>query len=294
MSDAEKATKFVRIAELYLEETETIDAEAYVNRAAQYIHSVKDEQLKTKFKVCYARVLDSKRKYVEASSRYYELSTITQVGDLIVDEADLNMLLKKAMISAILANAGPLKARMLEKLYKDERVRYPGLSVFFSVLEKMFFERLLKSADLIHVEEALETHQKATLSDGSTNLQRALVEHNILCVARLYHNISFVSLGELLEIDHVKAEKVVSKMIIEGRMEALIDQVKGILIFNSSESIGKASSSLGSSEVKKNVSFLKKGVHEEFDEKISQFCDDVNALTHKIIAKYPVYEKLIE
>ena len=37
----------------------------------------------------------------------------------------------------------------------------------------------------------LATHQKATLEDGSTVLDRAVIEHNMLATSRLYANISF-------------------------------------------------------------------------------------------------------
>jgi COP9 signalosome complex subunit 4 len=38
------------------------------------------------------------------------------------------------------------------------------------------------------------------LSDGLTVLERAMIEHNMVAVGRLYRNISFSSLGELLSI----------------------------------------------------------------------------------------------
>ncbi len=46
---------------------------------------------------------------------------------------------------------------------------------------------------------------KATTSDGSTILEHAVIEHNLLAASRLYNNITFSGLGALLEIP---AEKV--------------------------------------------------------------------------------------
>ena len=53
------------------------------------------------FQVCYARVLDYRRKFLEAAQRYNELSYNT----LIADSERMNAL-KHALICTILASAG--------------------------------------------------------------------------------------------------------------------------------------------------------------------------------------------
>lgn len=62
-----------------------------------------NEQLQVHYKVCYARVLDYRRKFIEAAQRYNELSYKT-----IVDENERIECLKKAMICTVLASAGKL------------------------------------------------------------------------------------------------------------------------------------------------------------------------------------------
>ena len=54
-----------------------------------------------KFQVCYARVLDYRRKFIEAAQRYNELSYKS-----IVAENERLEALKKALICTILASAG--------------------------------------------------------------------------------------------------------------------------------------------------------------------------------------------
>jgi COP9 signalosome complex subunit 4 len=49
----------------------------------------------------------------------------------------------------------------------------------------MYQGRLIHRGELKGIEEALEMHQKATLSDGSTVLDRAVVEHNVLSAGRV-------------------------------------------------------------------------------------------------------------
>ena len=60
---------------------------------------------------------------------------------------------------------------------------------------------------------------------GSTILDRAVTEHNLLAASKLYNNITFKELGALLQISPDKAEKIASQMITEGRMNGYIDQV---------------------------------------------------------------------
>ena len=70
----------------------------------------------------------------------------------------------------------------------------------------------------------LATHQKATLEDGSTVLDRAVIEHNMLATSKLYANISFDQLGLLLGIDAAKAERMAASMLMEKRLNGFIDQ----------------------------------------------------------------------
>ena len=134
------------------------------------------------------------------------------------------------------------------------------------------------------VEESLERHQKAALADGSTPLDRAVVEHNVVAVSRVYDNISFQGLGELLEIDAANAERIASKMIFEGRLQGSIDQIDGILTFSSESSLKKGQTSTSQGDVGKLFTTT---VSEDFDTQISQFCDNVNNLVDKILIKYP-------
>ena len=68
--------------------------------------------------------MDYKRKFIEAASRYNELSYKT-----IIHEDERMTALKNAMICTILASAGQQRSRMLATLYKDERCQQlPGMN----------------------------------------------------------------------------------------------------------------------------------------------------------------------
>lgn len=71
---------------------------------------------------------------------------------------------------------------------------------------------------------------KGNFVAGSTILDRAVTEHNLLAASKLYNNITFNELGSLLQITPASAEKIASQMITEGRMKGYIDQV-GVAFF---------------------------------------------------------------
>jgi COP9 signalosome complex subunit 4 len=93
-----------------------VNAEKFINKAAHIMHLVRDQSLVIRFKVCHARIMDSKRKFLVAAPLYYDLSN--QEG---VDPSDLLQLLNMAMTCAVLSPAGPQKARILTILHKDIR-----------------------------------------------------------------------------------------------------------------------------------------------------------------------------
>lgn len=216
-----KVTIYVKIAQLFLEEDEAVQAETYLNRAAVLIHECRDPILQLRYKVCFARILDSKRKFIEASMRYYELS------QLLTEEERIDAL-HHAVTCAILANAGPHRSRVLATLYKDERCA--KLDVY-DILEKMYLERVLRKPEVEKFAKDLKPHQKALLADGSTVLDRAVIEHNLLSSSKIYNNITFAELGSLLEIPPEKAETIAARMMVENRLKGSIDQIDKLIQF---------------------------------------------------------------
>lgn len=220
-----KLETYLKIARLYLEDDDPVQAEAYINRASLLQGETKKTELHVLYKVCYARVLDYRRKFIEAAQRYNELSYRT-----IVDEGERMTALKNALICTVLASAGQQRSRMLATLFKDERCQHLPA---YSILEKMYLDRIIRRSELQEFEALLQLHQKASTLDGSSILDRAVFEHNLLSASKLYNNITFDELGALLEIDPKKAERIASQMITEERMNGYIDQIDGIVHFES-------------------------------------------------------------
>lgn len=222
-----KLQTYLKIARLYLEDEDPIQAEAYINRASLLQADSKNEELQIHYKACYARVLDYRRKFIEAAQRYNELSYKTMIA-----EAERMTALKNALICTVLASAGQQRSRMLATLFKDERCQQLPA---YNILEKMYLDRIIRQTDLQEFSALLIPHQKAITSDGSTILNRAVTEHNLLSASKLYNNISFSELGSLLEIPPSKAEKIASQMITENRMNGCIDQIDSIVHFEARE-----------------------------------------------------------
>uniref|UniRef100_A0A8C7QYD1 COP9 signalosome complex subunit 4 n=1 Tax=Oncorhynchus mykiss TaxID=8022 RepID=A0A8C7QYD1_ONCMY len=267
-----KLDTYLKIARLYLEDDDPVQAEAYINRASLLQNESTNEQLQVHYKVCYARVLDYRRKFIEAAQRYNELSYKS-----IVHETERLEALKHALHCTILASAGQQRSRMLATLFKDERCQQLAA---YGILEKMYLDRIIRGSQLQEFAAMLMPHQKATMADGqslkyaqlhdcgflfvgSSILDRAVIEHNLLSASKLYNNITFEELGALLEIPPAKAEKIASQMITEGRMNGFIDQIDGIVHFETREPLPT------------------------WDKQIQSLCFQVNNLLEKITAAAP-------
>ncbi|GLU04411.1 hypothetical protein SLE2022_215610 [Rubroshorea leprosula] len=219
VDDTYRLSKCVQIARLYLEDDDAVNAEAFINKASFLVSNSKHEVLILQYKVCYARILYLKRKFLEAALRYYYISQIEkrQMGDETIDEDALEQALSAAVTCTILAGAGPQRSRVLAILYKDERCSKLKI---YPILQKVYLERILRKPEIDAFAEELKPHQKALLPDNFTVLDRALIEHNLLSASKLYTNIR----SEM-------AEKIASKMIYEDRMRASIDQVEAVIHF---------------------------------------------------------------
>lgn len=142
----------------------------------------RNEVLQIYYKVCYARVLDYRRKFIEAAQRYNELSykpivhedeRMTALRSALVSEICLHngtrQLFVILKVCTVLASAGQQRSRMLAILFKDERCQQLPA---FAILEKMYLERIIHKSELLELGALLQAHQKATTVDGSTILDR--------------------------------------------------------------------------------------------------------------------------
>mmetsp|Transcript_99984 Transcript_99984/g.288664 ORF Transcript_99984/g.288664 Transcript_99984/m.288664 type:complete len:393 (+) Transcript_99984:213-1391(+) len=258
---ADKCDVFVKIAECFLEEDEIAESDAAVTKAGGVVESIENPEqnmgLILRYKSTYARVLDSNRKFLQAASRYHDLSQSS--GDLIRAE-DLLAMLGRAATCAILAPSGPQRQRVLGHIYKDERLsQLDSLSQFethSTILAKMYKNQILGKDELTKFEASLQPHQQAVMGDGLTIMERGVVEHNMIAVSKIYQSIYVNELGLILGVTPEKAEKIAAAMIMEGSLSGSIDQVEGLLEFDSEETPSGT-----------------------WDRSISNFCFELNRIT---------------
>ena len=81
LPDEEKLRVYVRSVRLLLEDEDSVQAERFYNRAALIAHSTSDKEILLSFKLCAARISDYSRKFLEAASRYHELSWVPEIDE---------------------------------------------------------------------------------------------------------------------------------------------------------------------------------------------------------------------
>lgn len=272
IANEDKVRTWIRITRNYLEVDDTTLAEQYLNKAKNVIYTVSDGELNLHFSLCQARIQDARRNFLAAAQGYQDISFMT----VIAEEERLHTL-SMAIKCAVLAPAGPARSRTLGRLYKDERT---SSLEEFSILEKMFLDRLLSPAEVEKFAEGLAVHQLARTSDGSTVLNKAVVEHNLLGVSRLYSNIGFEALGLLLGLDGDKAEETTARMIEQGRLVGRIDQIERFIWFEAAEATGEKGSGRSEGVVGREL--------KRWDANVQGLAEEVEKVTSELQLRYPV------
>jgi COP9 signalosome complex subunit 4 len=115
-----------------------------------------------------------------------------------------------------LSPAGDNKYKLMSALHKDERSKL--IDPHFEILHKLFMGNVVRLHEVATFEAQLKEHQKVRGSDGYSVLQRALLEHNIVVLSKIYLNISFTQMGKFLDIDPENAESIIGDMISQNRI----------------------------------------------------------------------------
>ncbi|KAJ5802058.1 uncharacterized protein N7503_004508 [Penicillium pulvis] len=234
VSDEDKAKLWIRIVRYYLEDEDTTSAETFLNRIKNLPSKIQDHDAKLYFQLSQARILDARRRFLDASQEYFNVSLAEGV-----DEGDRLTALSAAIRCAVLAPAGPQRWSTLSRLYKDDRASSVDE---FSILEKMFLDRLLTAEEVAAFAKKLAPHQLAVTADGATVLDKAVIEHNLVAASKLYENITADALGSILGLQASvdlsageKAEAYAARMVEQGRLRGRIDQIDGIISFETGE-----------------------------------------------------------
>ncbi|KAK4689442.1 COP9 signalosome complex subunit 4, partial [Tremellales sp. Uapishka_1] len=228
ISDEEKLSVYMKIVRLLLECDESGQAQTYFSRASLLIHTTKDKETLLTYRLSQARLFDFSARFNEAAQRYHELSF-----DSSIDEDDRLKMLQAAVTTSLLAPAGPQRSRILASLNRDDRIHTSLPAYLSTMLRKMLLEYILRAEEVKEFENGLSDHQRAKVEGGGTMLERAVREHNVGACGKVYDNIGFDGLGDLLSLDATAAEAMARRMIEQGRLRAWIDQPLHLLYFES-------------------------------------------------------------
>eukprot|EP00698_Gefionella_okellyi_P005695 TRINITY_DN15160_c0_g1_i1.p1 TRINITY_DN15160_c0_g1~~TRINITY_DN15160_c0_g1_i1.p1 ORF type:complete len:405 (-),score=115.14 TRINITY_DN15160_c0_g1_i1:28-1188(-) len=223
ISDKQKLTTYMSIADNYIKASDFVAAEKCTNRAAVLEKEVKDAALSLRFKIANATVLDFRGKLLEASRHFFELSQQVEASRRLE-------FLQQAINTCILSAAGPQRNKVLTILYKDD---FASKAVNFGILETVYHNKLVRGKAVADFAAQLKPHHTAQV-DGFSVLDNGLVQHNLLAASDIYHNMSFQQMGALLQVAPEKAEKIAAQMIMDKRLAASIDQIEGMVSFEAS------------------------------------------------------------
>ena len=236
-SPLKKFRIMVHISQLLLEDCNSVEAGTWIGKAASLQSKIpaSENELLAQFHACYARQLDFQRKFLDASVRYHKLSVhLAEHAAVHEGEADLQNvqddILTRAIVTCILAEPSPARARMLATLYDDERSA--SLPVW-NILRDVHFCRRLKKDTVASFQAMLMPHQMAILASGFTVLEAAVIAHNFAAIAKVYRNISIAQCAAVLNVSEETAESLAAKMIISKALDGHIDQVSGQIVFSS-------------------------------------------------------------
>mmetsp|Transcript_13198 Transcript_13198/g.33690 ORF Transcript_13198/g.33690 Transcript_13198/m.33690 type:complete len:414 (-) Transcript_13198:75-1316(-) len=227
----EKVDIDVNIALFNLRANNVDRASVFANRASQNIHKKEvNPATKKLYDHCWAVIWDRECHFIKAAPEYHRLSQLLSVEAQVLPYTSEDYL-RKAVVCAILAEAGPQRWGILGTLFKDDRT---ASLESFAMLEKMYMEQIIRPVEKEAFEGTLEPHQRAEVEGyegGVTVVARSVIEHNLLSAGKVYENITFTELGRLLEISSRRAEKVAARMIVEKRLQGYIDQIDELLYF---------------------------------------------------------------
>lgn len=198
-----------------------------------------------------AEASDASEKFA-ISSNYYFLILSRHSEEISKDKKKYNEVLYKFIFDTImLTNYTQLtqKGKLLNFLIQNEKL---GVSKFQPIFEKFFNYQLIYKNELSDLLKLLPSTHK------NINIDKALFEHNLYSLSRVFSNISFDSLEKFLKM---KINDILNQCIItisEGNIKAKIDENSKFVLF-----------------------FQESSVSTDFDEQIKNFC-----LKTKVLAEY--------
>ncbi|KAL0212866.1 hypothetical protein RCL1_006492 [Eukaryota sp. TZLM3-RCL] len=222
----QKAFIVLSLAQLHLEDQDSGVCETLLKKWSSTILGTRDRDLIIKYTGCIARVYDANRNFLAASRSYIQLAKL--------DPSCSKEAVHSAIITTLLAPAGPQRNSFVSLLYQNEESKHSHLHV---LLEKAKRQFIFDASDVDFLKSFLQPHHLATGSDGQTILDGAYRQHNMFVLSKIYTTVKISKLMNILNVDsEEKVLQIVETMIVEKRIEGSIDDFSGTLHLNNHDS----------------------------------------------------------
>ena len=186
-----------------------------------------------------AEAADESEKY-SISANYYFLILSRHLNEIKKDAKKLSSVTFKFIFDALMTTNVTQQERLMNFLYQNDDLK---VAKYKPIFEKFFNYQIFYLDDLNSLLTELPSNHKII------NIKKALFEHNIYSLSRVFKNISFDSLEKFLKLDSKEIYKLSIGMINEGTIKAKIDDNSEFLLFEQEQ-----------------------GVTTDFDEQIKNFC----------------------
>ncbi len=237
-----KCEESIGSAELLLQTQDTLNATRHIKACKKTLkemsHPRKRKELEIKCRACHSRILEADGRYLAAAYNYFQISQYDDIktSDQITSN-ELSKSLHNSIKCAILAKACTARDDLLQKLYQD---RQSEDLLSFKMLKHMHQNRIISQHDQDEFGKTLPIKDQLKLNaeySDYTILQKAIYEHNMRAIAKLYKNMSIKRLSMLLGISMEGSEDLARSMIAENRLDASIDQIDHDITFDNEDRI---------------------------------------------------------
>ena len=152
----------------------------------------------------------------------------THIDKIVTLKDKLNEIETKFIFSTILLPENNQKERMLLFLIQNEQL---NIFKFKPLLEKF------AKFQLVYIEDLNELLKICPKNYKNINFEKALFEHNIFSLSKVFENISFDSAEKFFKMKIDVILKYTLKMIVEGKIKASIDEKKRFINLEKENSI---------------------------------------------------------
>ncbi|KAK9023803.1 hypothetical protein V6N11_004001 [Hibiscus sabdariffa] len=190
-----------RVVSFEEQDDDAVNAEAFINKASFLVSNSQNEVLILQYKICYARILDLKRKFLEATLRCYDISQIEkrQVGDETIDKDELEQALSAAVTCTILA-AAACRMKVYPILQKVLSLSHASKHTSPDMMEAIIhFEddtEELQQWDQQHVKEGPGSSCLNLSNPGAPSENNEIYYRNCDCLLVLYQERSLIQQPE--------------------------------------------------------------------------------------------------